>query len=113
MNVKIPKAWICNGCGAKNSAQELLCGGCDLEKSRARIPREIVEVRDVEREPWASFDIDGDGVLGHHEFEKLYSLLRKPYFGDSQSVFNVFDDDRSGFIVRLIDLLSTNSFTFF
>ena len=94
------KAWICHRCKSKNPADEGICQGCDLEKLKARIPREkyFGLVRDIDQEPWASFDNDGDGVLSPLEFERLYSLLRKPYFGDSLSVFNVFDDDRSGTI---------------
>ena len=92
------KPWICNSCRVKNPYDELLCQGCDLEKKRARIPRgrNYGVVRDSDREPWASFDKDGDGKLSPSEFERLYSLLRKPYFGDSLSVFKVFDADGSG-----------------
>jgi Ca2+-binding EF-hand superfamily protein len=95
---KAKKPWICNACRIKNPFDDTLCQGCDLEKSRARIPRGKYYgiVRDVDREPWASFDLDGDGVLSPPEFEKLYSLLRKNHFGDSLSVFKTFDTDGSG-----------------
>jgi len=102
MAEKKSKPWICNACRSKNPIGEGICQGCDLEKSRARIPRGKYYglVRDADREPWSSFDVDGDGQLSPTEFERLYSLLRKPYFGDSLSVFKVFDSDGSGEIVR-------------
>jgi hypothetical protein len=96
-----PKPWICNSCRVKNPFDEKLCQGCDLERSRVRIPRgrNYGLVRDADREAWASFDLDGDGELAPPEFEKLYGLLSKPYFGDALSVFKVFDTDGSNNIV--------------
>ena len=99
MSSKNAKPWVCALCRAKNPAEESVCQGCDASKSIARKPREKTNpYRDADREPWASFDADGDGVIAPHEFERLYSLLRKPYFGDASSVFKFFDDDGNGFI---------------
>lgn len=100
MAAKVPKVWICSSCSTKNAGAERVCQGCDNDRSRVRFPRKLVASRDQERELWALYDKDRDGFLAPHEFEQLYALLRKPYFGDALAVFKAIDANKDGYIVR-------------